>query len=78
MIGAHTREDTMPEVQILRLPEVAQITGLSKPTIHRRYRAGTFPRPVRLGPQAIGWRLDEIEAWIESLPRVGPAASTAA
>ena len=59
-----------PEVKILRLPEVAQLTGLSRPTIHRRYRAGTFPRPVRLGPQSIRWHLDEIEAWIESPRRV--------
>ena len=64
-----------PEVKILRLPEVAQLTGLSKPTIHRRYRAGTFPAPLRLGAQSIGWRLDEIEAWIESLPRVGARAA---
>ena len=68
----------MAQVQILRLPEVAQLTGLSKPTIHRRYRAGTFPQPVKLGANAIGWRLDEIEAWIDSLPRVEPPASTAA
>ena len=31
------------EPKILRLPEVARLTGLSKGTIHRRYREGTFP-----------------------------------
>ena len=66
-----------PEVKILRLPEVAQLTGLSKPTIHRRYREGSFPRPVKLGANAIGWRLNEIEAWIESLPRVGASEAAA-
>ena len=38
------------ENRILRLPEVMRLTGLSKATIHRRYRDGTFPRPLRLGP----------------------------
>ena len=61
------------EPKILRLPEVARLTGLSKGTIHRRYREGTFPRPLRLGAQSIGWRCEEILEWLESLPRVGAA-----
>ena len=61
------------EVRILRLPEVMRLTGLSKGTIHRRYREGTFPRPLRLGPQSIGWPRAEILEWLESLPRAGAA-----
>ena len=59
------------EIRILRLPEVMRLTGLSKATIHRRYRDGTFPRPLRLGPQSIGWRRAEVLEWLESLPRAG-------
>ena len=44
------------ETRILRLPEVARMTGLGKSTIHRRYRNGTFPQPLRLGERWIGWR----------------------
>ena len=62
------------ETRIVRLPEVMRLTGLSKTTIHRRYRAGTFPRPLRLGPQSIGWRREEVLAWLESLPRAGANA----
>ena len=58
-----------PEKLILRLGDVAAITGLSKPTIHRRYRERTFPTPLRLGPNSIGWRRAEVEAWLDSLPR---------
>ena len=57
------------ENRILRLREVMQVTGLSKTTIHRRYGDGTFLRPLRLGPQSIGWRRTEIFEWLESLPR---------
>ena len=48
------------ENRILRLPEVMRLTGLSKATIHRRYRVGTLPEPLRLGLQSIGWWRDEI------------------
>ena len=61
------------ENRILRLREVMRLTGLSKATIHRRYRDGTFPEPVRLGPQSIGWWRAEILEWLESLQRAGAA-----
>ena len=60
--------------RIVRLPEVMRLTGLSKTTIHRRYRAGSFPQPVRLGPQSIGWWREEVLEWLESLPRAGAVA----
>ena len=59
------------ENRILRLPDVMRLTGLSKATIHRRYRDGTFPEPLRLGPQSIGWWRAEILEWLESLQRAG-------
>ena len=61
------------EVRIVRLPEVMRMTGLGESTIHRRYRDGTFPRPLRLGAKAIGWRREEVLESVELLPRVGVA-----
>ncbi len=54
---------------ILRFPEVARRTGLSRTTIWRRERAGDFPRRVRLAPNSTGWIEAEVEQWIESRPR---------
>ena len=62
------------ENRILRLGEVMRLTGLSKTTIYRRYRDGTIPRPLKLGPQSVGWRRGEILEWLESLPRAGAAS----
>ena len=31
---------------LLRIRQVAALTGLSSPAIHHRYRAGSFPCPV--------------------------------
>jgi prophage regulatory protein len=47
--------------RLLRLPAVKDITGLSRSTI---YTDPNFPRPVKLGPRAIGWLEEEVAAWI--------------
>ncbi len=57
--------------QIVRLPEVIHLTGLSKSNLYRRVKAGTFPAPHGLGGTgfrpAVGWHLWEISAWIASI-----------
>ena len=55
---------------ILRLPRVAEITGLSRSTIIAMVRneEESFPQPVRLGKRAIGWKQTDIEAWLAGRP----------
>ena len=65
------------ENQMLRAPEVMARTGLSRVTIWRRVRAGTFPAPVELGANSIGWPATEISAWLESRLRRTYSAETA-
>ena len=55
----------MQAPQIVKRPEVEAATGLSRSSLYRLAAAGEFPRPIRLGPRAVGWRADEIAAWIE-------------
>lgn len=52
---------------ILRLPEVEKRSGLRRATIYRRAAAGTFPKPVRLGPNSTGWLESEIDAHLAKL-----------
>jgi prophage regulatory protein len=54
---------------ILRKPEVLRATGLSHGQLYRFIAAGTFPRALKLGKKASGWRLSEVSAWINSRPR---------
>ena len=35
----------------------------------RDIRAGTFPAPIELGPNSVGWYEDEIDDWLASRPR---------
>ena len=53
----------MPQ-KIHRRPEVERLTGLSRSTIYAMISDGTFPRPVRLGKRAVGWRESDIAAWL--------------
>ena len=53
--------------RLIRLPEVLQLTGISRATIYRWIGMGTFPPPVNPGDsRMIAWKSDVIEAWVES------------
>ena len=51
---------------ILRLPAVIARTGLRRSTIYARAKQGTFPKPIKLGPRAVGWVESEIEQFLEA------------
>ncbi|CAB4048776.1 helix-turn-helix transcriptional regulator [Paraburkholderia phenoliruptrix] len=50
---------------ILRRPQVEIEVGLKRSTIYQRMQEGTFPRPIRLGERAVGWRASDIEQFLE-------------
>ncbi len=52
--------------KIIRTKEVQKLTGLSRTTIWREERKGKFPARVPLSAGSVGWRLSEVEAWIQS------------
>ena len=57
---------------ILRFAQVREKTGLSRATVYRRIRAGTFPAPLDLGEggcRSLGWLEDEVDAWVAARPR---------
>ena len=57
-------QDTGVAVRFLRVREVQARTGLSRSTIYLRLDQGRFPRPVSLGPRAVGWIESEVDEWI--------------
>lgn len=52
------------ELQILRRKQVEARTGLPRSTIYAGINAGTFPKPIQLGAQSVGWLASEIDGWI--------------
>ena len=61
---------------IIRTTEVARLTGLSRTTIWRLERKGSFPARLRLGSHSCGWIEDDIRHWIETRPRGMALAKT--
>ena len=51
---------------ILRLPTVCSRIGYCRSSIYNLVASGEFPKPIRLGPRAIGWLESDIEQWIAS------------
>ena len=50
---------------ILRRTQVEIEVGLKRSTIYQRMQEGTFPRPIRLGERAVGWRAADIERFLK-------------
>jgi prophage regulatory protein len=50
--------------RILRLPAVLERTGLSRSTLYRKIKAGTFPSQVAISLRCAGWRESEVRAWL--------------
>ncbi len=50
--------------KFLRLPQVKQITGLSKSSIYARIAEGTFPKQIPLGARLVVWVESDIQKWI--------------
>lgn len=49
--------------RLLRIKEVCHITGLAVSTLYRLLKHQQFPQQVRLGPNCVGWREEDIAAW---------------
>ena len=58
---------------VLRFNEVTEATGLSRRTIYRKMRDGSFPLAVKMGDRAIGWYAHEIERFNRSRSRISLA-----
>jgi prophage regulatory protein len=52
------------EPAFLRRKQVEARTGLSRSTIYLYIKNGAFPKPVPLGPRAVGWLESDIGDWI--------------
>jgi len=52
--------------RILRRREVQRTTGLSRSSLYRLIAAGSFPSPIQLSANAVGWLETEVSAWIEA------------
>jgi len=50
--------------QIIKLPEVKEITALSGSTIYRLVSQGDFPKQIKLSERSSGWLKSEVDQWL--------------
>lgn len=50
--------------------QVIAITSMSAPTLWRRCKDGSFPSPVKIGPNRIAWHAEDVKAWLALLRHV--------
>ncbi len=54
-------------MNVITLRAVLQKTSLSRPTIYRLIKKGTFPPPRKVGTRSV-WEEAAIDRWLEELP----------
>ncbi len=52
--------------KLLRTKDVLELVGLSRSTIWRMQRSGTFPRSVNLSTNSVGWFYSDIMEWMRT------------
>lgn len=52
-------------IQVLRLPQVCQVTGLGRSMIYQLEATNGFPNRIRIGQRAVGWIAEEVQAWLK-------------
>ena len=53
------------------------MTGLATSTLYAKMQAGEFPRPIKLGRRAVGWKSNAIELWITQRSEVAGSVLSA-
>jgi len=49
---------------IIRRKDLTARLGLPRSTIYDMMAAGTFPRPIQLGPRSVGWLVSEVSDFL--------------
>lgn len=57
------------DLAVIRPAELCTMLGISRATLYSKIRSDSFPLPIQLGPNSIGFSRSEIEEWIKSRPK---------
>ncbi|MCT4609150.1 MAG: AlpA family phage regulatory protein [Pelagimonas sp.] len=49
---------------LLDAPDVMALLGVSRATLYRFVKAGTFPAPLKITRNMARWHVDTVEQWI--------------
>jgi prophage regulatory protein len=52
--------------RLIRLPELLRRVPLSRSTIYQMVSKGEFPAPCKIGPRAVAWSEELLDAWAKT------------
>ena len=50
---------------VIKLPEVLQLTKVSKSKWYVEIKKGNAPKPIKLGDRAVAWVMDDVTEWLD-------------
>lgn len=53
-------------IEIWRKERVLSVIGLKNTALYALLKKDEFPRPIKLGERAVGWKSTDVEAWVEA------------
>ena len=57
----------MLNINVLRRKQLENQLNLSRSSIYKMIADGTFPKPIKLGRRAVGWRAEDVQEWLDNL-----------
>ena len=70
--SAYIRESQL--VQSPKRPDTPVPLPFSAPTLWRKVKAGTFPKPVKLSERVTAWNVGTVRAWLTARGTLGATA----
>lgn len=59
----------MDTVLVYRMKDLPKVLGIGRSTIYNLIKEGDFPQPIELGPNSVGWLVDEVKDWLSNRDR---------
>ena len=55
---------SLDKVYFLSLNQTCEVVNLSRSTIYRKVKDGSFPNTVQLSPNRVGFRTSDVKKWV--------------
>ena len=62
--------------RLLRIDEVAELTGIARATLYQMMARSEFPRPIKIGPRFVRWPLRELREFFAGCERFESASKS--
>ena len=65
-----TTAPALPKTGYIRITALSPALSMSKSTLWRKSRNGTFPKPYKISSGITAWKAEDVQAWRDSVEAV--------